>query len=523
MSNSILKSSAVMAVATFCSRILGLVREQLMALYFGASGLTDAFLVAYRIPNLLRDLLAEGAFSSAFVPTITEANQESAQTGRKLLWELFFILGSVTAVLSVLIFIFAQELITVFAPSFLADPEKFQLTVTMTRIMCPFLFFISLAALFMGALNSLKVFFVPALAPATYNLASIFATIFLAGFLRSQGHEPVLCLGWGALLGGFLQMIVQLPLIIKRGYGPVWPSQLFSKRANKVILLLGPGLVGFAATQINLLVNTILATGAAVGATSWLNYAFRLFQLPVGILSVSIGNSNLVHFSSSWKAGKKEEAVATLSSAYFLSFLSVMPAMVLLYVYSEEVINLIFERGRFSRASTIMTASALRMYVLGLPLYSLYKIWVPTFYAIDRQKIPVLSSLLSIVVNILFCWSMTPLYGFSMLALGTTLSMLLNCMILGFMLNKDLRLGWRFFLNLRLFKLMGASLLMVIVSLFIQTQLHVKDASLLTKIILLSCVALASTSVFVGAIYFLGERQGLSALASRIFGRLKKR
>ncbi len=374
MSNSILKSSAVMAIATFCSRILGLVREQLMALYFGASGLTDAFLVAYRIPNLLRDLLAEGAFSSAFVPTITEANQESPSSGRKLLWELFIILGSVTAVLSVLIFIFAQDLITVFAPSFLSDPEKFQLTVTMTRIMCPFLFFISLAALFMGTLNSLKVFFVPALAPASYNLASIFAMISLSGILHAKGYPPVLCLGWGALLGGFLQMIVQLPLIIKKGYGPIMPDELFSKRANKIILLLGPGLVGFAATQINLLVNTVLATGAAVGATSWLNYAFRLFQLPVGILSVSIGNSNLVHFSSNWKAGKKDEAVATLSSAYFLSFLSVMPAMVLLYVYSEEVINLIFERGKFGRGSTLMTATALRMYVLGLPLYSLYKI-----------------------------------------------------------------------------------------------------------------------------------------------------
>lgn len=493
-----------------------------MALYFGASGLTDAFLVAYRIPNLLRDLLAEGAFSSAFVPTITEANQESQQTGRKLLWELFIILGSVTAILSVLIFIFAQDLITVFAPSFLNDPEKFQLTVTLTRIMCPFLFFISLAALFMGTLNSLKVFFVPALAPASYNLSSIFAMIFLSGILYSRGYEPVLCLGWGALLGGFLQMIVQLPLIIKKGYAPLVPTELFSKRATKVILLLGPGLVGFAATQINLLVNTILATGAAVGATSWLNYAFRLFQLPVGILSVSIGNSNLVHFSSNWKAGRREEAVSTLSSAYFLSFLSVMPSMVLLYIYSEEVINLIFERGKFSRASTLMTASALRMYVLGLPLYSLYKIWVPTFYAIDRQKVPVISSLISIGVNILFCWLMTPLFGFSMLALGTTLSMLLNCLILAVMLKKDLQLSWGFFVNIRLLKLMMATILMGVVSFFIQKNLVIMDAGLWAKVLVLASVALASTGVFIGAIYFLGERQGLRTLASRFSSKLKK-
>jgi putative peptidoglycan lipid II flippase len=522
MSTSLLKSSAVMAIATFCSRILGLVREQLMALYFGASGLTDAFLVAYRIPNLLRDLLAEGAFSSAFVPTMTEANQESQESGRKLLWELFLILGSLTALLSVLIYLFAPELIGLFAPSFKTDPSKFELTITLTRIMCPFLFFISLAALFMGSLNSLKLFFVPALAPASYNLASILAMIFLSGALYARGYEPVLCLGWGALFGGFLQMAVQFPLIIKKGYGPIKPNVLFSKRAKKVILLLGPGLVGFAATQINLLVNTILATGAAVGATSWLNYAFRLFQLPVGILSVSIGNTNLVHFSSAWKSGKKEEALSTLSSSYYLSFLSVIPAMVLLYVFSEEVINLIFERGRFDRYSTIMTASALRMYVLGLPLYSLYKIWVPTFYAIDRQKIPVLSSLFSIGLNIIFCWSMTPLFGFSMLALGTTLSMLVNCLLLALWLRKDLQLKLNFFFNLRLAKLFLAALIMVGVSLVMQQNLTVKDSTLLVKVVVLSGAALLALSVFVGAMYFLGERHGLSELASKITRRFKK-
>ncbi len=519
---SVLRSSLVMASATFCSRILGLVREQLMALYFGASGLTDAFLVAYRIPNLLRDLLAEGAFSSAFVPTFTEARQESAQEGRRLLWELFVLLGSLTAVLSVLIFAFAPQLIALFAPSFVADAEKFELTVTLTRIMCPFLFFISLAALFMGALNSLKVFFIPALAPAAYNVMSILAMVLLAGALERLGHAPVLCLGWGAMLGGLMQALVQLPLLWKKGLAPVRIGRLGSARARKVILLLGPGLIGFAATQINLLVNTVLATSAAVGATSWLNYAFRVFQLPVGILSVSIGSSNLVHFSSAWKKGERAEALRALSSSYYLSYLAVLPAMALLYVFSEETIRIIFERGRFSAESTAMTAAALRMYVLGLPLYSLYKIWGPTFYALDRQRIPVISSLIGVAFNIAFCWWMTPRFGFAMLALGTTLSMLLNCLILAVMLRRVLVLELSFFVDARLLKLMLSAGAMAAVAECARRQWPAPPEGVLRQLLHLSSLSFIALGVFALSMLILGERAALKRLVERFTSRGKK-
>jgi putative peptidoglycan lipid II flippase len=520
---NVLKSSFVMAIATFCSRILGLVREQIMAAYFGASGLTDAFLVAYRIPNLLRDLLAEGAFSSAFVPTFTEANQESQSAGRKLLWELFIILGALTSVISVLIFAFAPELISVFAPSFKLEPEKFELTVTLTRIMCPFLFFISLAALFMGALNSLRVFFVPALAPASYNVMSILSMLLLAGWLDREGYSPVLSLGWGAMLGGFMQAIVQLPLLIKRGYGPIRPTEIGSKRAKKIVALLGPGLIGFAAAQINLLVNTVLATSSAVGATSWLNYAFRLFQLPVGILSVSIGNSNLVHFSAAWKKGDKEEALSSLSASYYLSFLSVLPAMALLFTLSDETVRVIFERGRFTSESTYMTAMALKMYVLGLPLYSLYKIWVPTFYAIDRQRVPVISSIISIAVNMAFCWWMTPRFGFAMLALGTTVSMFLNCAILAVMLKRDLALKWSFFFTLRLAKLFVATILMGITGEKLSTAWVLENANVVQQLTHLSLISAASLTVFAVVLITTGEREAVLNIVRRVQGRFKKR
>ena len=518
---SVLKSSLKMAIATFFSRILGLVREQVMAAYFGASGLTDAFLVAYRIPNLLRDLFAEGAFSSAFVPTFVEANQESKEKSRELMWQLFWLLFFITGSICLGIMIFAPELISLFAPAFKNDPDKFNLTVNLTRIMAPFLTFVSLAALFMGVLNSLKVFFIPALAPASYNVMSIVCMLGLSGALASHGMEPIYSLGIGAMLGGFMQAAVQLPLIYKYHLKPMWPKNFWSERSKKVFRLLGPGLFGFAATQINLLVTTILATGTLVGATSWLNYSFRLFQLPVGILSVSIGNSNLVHFSEAWKKGDRTLAKSTLASSYFLSFITVMPALVILYGLSDEIVNLIFERGRFDRESTLYTAMALRMYAIGLPFYGLYKILVPTFYALDRQKVPVLASLVSIAFNISFCLILTPRYGFKILALGTTLSVLVNALILSITLKKILSLPLDFYLNKRMLKIIVASSL-AWGSLSLWGMVDFFNQSIWLKALILGSQMLGILVVYALSLMIFGERSAVEGFMSKILKKVKR-
>lgn len=512
---SLIRSSLKMAIATFFSRILGLVREQVMAAYFGASGVTDAFLVAYRIPNLLRDLFAEGAFSSAFVPTFVEANQEDPRKGRELMWALFWLLAAVTGVICAGIMIFAPELIRIFAPAFTQDPEKFELCVNLTRIMAPFLTFVSLAALFMGALNSLKVFFLPALAPASYNVMSILCMLTLSGVLHANGYHPIYSLGIGAMLGGFMQAAVQVPMILKKGYGPMWPEAFWTDRAKKILKLIGPGLIGFAATQVNLLITTILATGTVVGATSWLNYSFRLFQLPVGILSVSIGNSNLVHFSEAWKKKDIEGAKAQLQQSYYLSFLTVMPALVVLYCLSEEIVNVIFERGRFDRESTLMTAEALRMYAIGLPSYGLYKILVPTFYALDRQKIPVISSLFSIAFNIAFCLLLTPVYGFKILALGTTLSVLVNAAFQSWVLKKDLSLSWGFFFSRRIFKVLAATILTaVIMEMFFKPEFFTQP--FITKCVTLTAQMSAVTILYATFLVLMGERSAVNSMLSKI-------
>lgn len=517
---SVIRSTIKMAVATFFSRILGLVREQVMAAYFGASGVTDAFLVAYRIPNLLRDLFAEGAFSSAFVPTFVEANQKSQLESRELMWALFWLLFFITGSISLGIAIFAPELISLFAPAFTKDPEKYHIAVNLTRIMAPFLTFVSLAALFMGALNSLKVFFIPALAPASYNVMSILSMLLLSGLINQMGHHPIYSLGIGAMFGGFMQAAVQVPLIWKKGFKPLWPKKFWTERSKKIVKLIGPGLIGFAATQLNLLITTILAT-PIVGATSWLNYSFRLFQLPVGILSVSIGNSNLVHFSEAWKKGDKEGAKTQLRQSYDLSFLTVMPALVVLFCLSDEIINLIFERGRFTRESTLMTGQALRMYALGLPFYGLYKIWVPTFYALDRQKIPVIASLFSIAFNISFCLIFTPLWGFKTLALGTTLSVLVNVGIQGWILRKDLGLEWSFYFSMKILKVVGATLVVSgIAKNFFKVEFF--SQPFFTKCIYLGFEILAICFLYLIILMFLGERAAVKGLVQKFQKKMQR-
>ena len=497
------------------SRLLGLVREQVMASYFGASGVSDAFLVAFRIPNLLRDLFAEGAFSSAFVPSFIQAKAESEQKARLLMWQLIIILGGATFIFGILIFIFAPELVGAFAPSFITDQEKFELTVNLTRILSPFLFFVSLAALCMGVLNSYHSFFVPALAPASFNVATILSMIGLTSFFISQGYSGVYSLGVGALIGGALQFFLQLPFVFKRGLYPLIPAKIWVKESKKVIKLLGPGFIGFAATQVNLVVNTILATSAAVGATSWLSYSFRLFQLPVGILSVSIGNSNLVHFSNAWKGNQKEEAKEFLRSSYFLSLLLVLPCAVLLFVFAKEYVNLIFERGKFDAFSTAQTALALKCYSLGLPLYSLYKIWVPTFYAIDRQKIPVISSIIGIVFNIVFSVTLVDRFGFGVLALSTSLSMLVNCLILGTLLKKDLELNLSFFFQLKELKLLVSCAIMFASLYQLRESFEIDSLGIWGKVFVLGGASVLGLGIYGGILLLLGEKSSLRKVLKR--------
>ncbi|EQC49933.1 integral membrane protein MviN [Bacteriovorax sp. BSW11_IV] len=503
---ALIVSTLKMAVATLSSRVLGLLREIVMARVFGASGITDAYAIAYRLPNMLRDLFAEGAFSSAFVPVFTEVRLQSEDEAKRLLWSMFTLLTLATGIVSIGIFAFAPELLHLMTDAkFTSDPERVAITVTLIKMMSPFLVFVSLAALFMGVLNTLKIFFIPALAPAFFNVIMILSIIVGPGILEKYNYHPALSLGIGVLIGGFIQMIVQVPMIFKKAYGPMGPIKLLSKSSQKILHRISIGTIGIAATQINILITTMLATSTMVGAVSWLNYAFRLFQFPVGILSVSIANSNLVHFSDSWKKGDKESSVEFLHTGYFFSFLTIIPAFALLFALGSETVHLIFERGAFTREDTQMVTKALYFYVVGLPFYGLYKIFAPTFFTLDKPKVPVAISVLSIFCNIIFCVIFTPIYGFQILALGTSLSMIIITLMQSYFLCRYLDIGLSFFFFPRLFKLFIAGVGCYLAAHFMAQQFFSFDASFAVKAIQFSISGVSGALTYALILGILGE------------------
>ena len=512
----VLLSSAKMAVATFSSRILGLVREQAIAAVFGASGVTDAFTIAYRIPNMLRDLFAEGAFSSAFVPTFTGVKLKNEKLAKGLLWSMAVLLFLITATLSGLIIIFAEDIVLALTNEvFNSDQERLMITVQLVQIMAPFLVLISLAALFMGTLNTLKVFFIPSFAPALFNVVMIACVFLLPDHLKVWGHHPVLSLGIGVILGGFVQMIVQVPLLFKKGFGPQGPFKLVSTDSKVILHRIGIGTIGIAATQINIIVTTILATSTVVGAVSWLSFAFRLFQFPVGILSVSIAGSNLVHFSDAWKRDDKEGAKKFLETSYFLSLLTIVPAMALLFALSKESVHLVFERGAFDMNDTLMTNSALMFYLVGLPSYGLYKIFAPTFFTLDKPKIPVRISVFAILCNIVFCVILTPKYGFWILALGTSLSMIINSSIQGALLKRYLDLSWSFFFNLRIVKIIASGIVTYFATAFMARDFFNYDAHFVSKITIFCGIGFLGAACYGVSLLILGEGSALKKVITR--------
>lgn len=444
-------SSAKMALATATGRLLGLVRELALANTFGAGAATDAFALAYRIPNMLRDLLAEGALSSSFVPIFVKEHLRGKARGASLFWALFLVLLVMTGLISILIILKAETVVRLLtSESFSSDPEAFPLTITLTKIMAPFLCFVSLSALMMGVLNSLKFFFIPALSPALFNVVMILSILLLTDALAARGIPAPYALGLGVLLGGFLQFLLLLVLVLYQGLKPRMAGGPTLKALGTVVKNMGIGTLGVAATQINVLVSTILATGIGVGAVSWLTYAFRLFHLPIGVLSVSVAGSNLVHFSEAWKKGDRPGACGILKAGYDLSWMTALPGAILLFILAEPSVKILFERGAFDATDREMTALGLKAYAWSIPFYGLYKILAPVFFSLDKASVGVFISLGSIGLNILFCLLLVDTLGLVALPLGTGIAMVFNVTLQIFFLKKFLRLGLGFFVGKQL-------------------------------------------------------------------------
>jgi putative peptidoglycan lipid II flippase len=421
------------------SRILGLVREQVMAYLFGAGNAVDAFNVAFRIPNLVRDLFAEGVMSAAFVPTFTRS---LTREGRIAAWRLgnHVVNGLLvaTAIVVVAGLVFAHPFVVLLAGDFAAIPGKIELTVLLTRVMMPFLILVALAAAAMGMLNSVDRYFVPALAPAVFNVLSILTTIALVPMLRSAGLPVILSVAIGVLVGGFGQLAVQIPSLYSEGYKYEPRLDPSEPRLREVLLLMGPGTLGLSATQINMFVNTWLATGEGTGAVSWLAYAYRLMYLPLGIFGVSIATASMPTIARRAAAGDVAGLRRTLSSGIAMMLTLNVPATMGLIVLSHPIVALLFERGRFTAADTAATANAVICYAIGLTGYSIVKVATPTFYALGDSRTPVILSAMTVLTNAALNIAFVHSLGYRGLALGTSLTALLNAVVLMLILRQRL-------------------------------------------------------------------------------------
>lgn len=433
-------SAGVIGAATLASRLLGLVRDQLLAYLFGAGNAMDAFNVAIRVPNLLRDLFAEGAMSAAFVPTFT---RRLAHEGRAAAWrlgtQLLNALAVVTGALVLAGILFAEPLARALAGSYAAVPGKLELTAQLTRLVLPILTLVAVAAAMMGMLNSLNRFFVPALSPAMYNVGIIAGSALLVPLMPGLGLDPIVAVAAGALLGAVGQVALQVPALYREGfrYRPLLDPRDPGLRA--ILRLMGPGTLAGAAVQINLLVNLVLATGQGTGAVSWLGYAFRVMYLPIGLFGVSIASAALPVVSRHAARDDTEAIRDTVSQALRLMLIVNVPALVGLIVLADPIVALIFERGSFTAADTAATAAALRWYALGLTGYSAVRIAVHCFYALGSSRVPTAVSIGAVALNVGLNLALVRVMGYRGLALGASIAALANAVTLLALLRRRLR------------------------------------------------------------------------------------
>lgn len=424
------RSAGLFGLATMASRVLGLLRDQVLAFYFGADDAMDAYRVAFRVPNLVRDLFAEGAMSAAFVPTFT---RELTKDGKAAAWRLansaITALILITGLLVVGFFVFADPLVRFYAPDFAAVPGKLELTVRLARIMTPFLTLVAVAAVFMGMLNSLGHFFVPALSPAMFNVATVVIVLAMMPFAGQLGIEPIVLVAISTLVGGLGQLAIQWGPLRGEGYRYRPTLAIANPALTRVLLLMGPGTIGMAATQINLLVNTQFASGQGTGAVAWLDYAFRVMYLPIGLFGVSIAAASTPALSRLAAEQNTAQMRSTVASAIGLMLALNVPATLGLIALAEPIVALIFERGAFTAADTAATARALQFYAIGLVGYSIVRIISPAFFALHKSRIPTIASLISVASNVLLNIALVRVMGFAGLALGTALAAIINAVV----------------------------------------------------------------------------------------------
>ncbi len=401
------RAAGVVGLAVLCSRVLGLAREQIFAALFGGGRVMDAFTIAFRIPNLLRDLFAEGALSTAFVTVFTRtATLQDAGAEWRLANKVATLTIVTLSAITLLGILTAPWLVALLAPGF--DPAKAALTVTLTRIMWPFILLVSLAALVMGMLNARNVFGIPAMASSFFNLGSIVAGVLLGYWLDPHfGPLAIVGLATGTLIGGGLQLAVQLPALHREGYRFRPDLRWRDAGVRAILRLMGPSVIAASTTQVNVLVNSVFASELGDGPTFWLTVAFRLMQLPLGIFGVALGTVALPLLARMAATGNTAAFRSELARGMRLAFLMTIPASIGLIVLAEPIISVLYQHGRFGAYETAQSAGALRFYAIGLCGYAALKVLVNAFYALDRRKTPMMVSFIAVALNLALNWIFT--------------------------------------------------------------------------------------------------------------------
>jgi len=428
-----MRSSALVGSMTMVSRVLGLLRDVVIAAFVGASANADAFFVAFKIPNFLRRLFAEGAFSQAFVPVLADYKEGGSRAAvQGLVDRVAGVLGGSLSLLTLLAILAAPIITAIFAPGFVSQPEKFQLTSEMIRITFPYLMLISMTGFCGAVLNSYGRFAVPAFTPVFLNLSLIFAVLVAAPWFE----EPVFALAWGVLLAGCIQLLFQLPSLYRLELvpRPVWDTS--DEGVRRILRLMVPALFGVSVSQINLLLDTVLASFLPTGSVSWLYYSDRLAELPLGIFGIAIATVILPNLSAHRAAAREHSFSTTLDWAVRWVLLIGVPAALALIVLAEPILVTLFQYGALTANDVEMSALSLRAYGLGLAAFMLVKVLAPGFYARQDTATPVrfgiTAMVANMVMNVVFTLPLMYFWGVGHmgLALATSLAAILNAFLL---------------------------------------------------------------------------------------------
>lgn len=427
---SLAKKLASVGGATMASRVLGFAREAMIAAFLGAGPVADAFYAAFRFPNLFRRLFAEGAFNATFIPLFAKELESGGKpAARKFAEQILSVLVLVLLVFSALAMIFMPSLVgTIIAPKFAEDPDKFELTVLLTRIMFPYLMAMSLVAMFSGILNSFRRYFLAAFAPVVLNIVFI-AVLAFGGFIDLTDAALGQAMAWGVFASGLLQLALLIYGIKKEGFPLSLRMPRMSPPVKRLLVLAVPTAIAGGITQVNLLVGQIIAS-AQSGAISVMNYADRLMQLPLGIIGISIGVVLLPELTRALTAKNGQEAMHLQNRSLEFGLGLTVPAAVGLFMLNLPLVALVYERGAFDRDTAELTASVLAGFAIGLPSFVLIKIFQPSFYAREDMRTPMWFSGANAILNIILSLILFPIYGVLGLAIATSAAGWMNAFLL---------------------------------------------------------------------------------------------